>query len=279
GRAEVWQALRAACEEKDATQVQAILDAARITVPSNRSVEMTSGSPSGNGQGNARPDPMAQLTCYDALGTMYVVPVKFLSVPTNLIEDVHHGDDDDNNNSNTRGNTALVGSSSSVSISHHSTGTRSHAGPSVRSASSSSTGAAGKGRKEKERADPGSRTTSTGQVTGESMEKIIVRIRLSIRQKEILLTVTGATTIGQIKEDLFKESAASNANEGSSAGAAGGSNGSSSDSSSTLLVPGRHRLKVFFLGRVIDDKERLNELPHFQGGQQGTVLQVLVFDL
>ncbi|KAG0043993.1 hypothetical protein BGZ90_008916, partial [Linnemannia elongata] len=36
GRADVWQALRAACcdTENDADQLQAVLDAARITVPS-----------------------------------------------------------------------------------------------------------------------------------------------------------------------------------------------------------------------------------------------------
>ncbi|KAF9325236.1 Ubiquitin domain-containing protein 2 [Linnemannia elongata] len=166
GRADVWQALRAACcdTENDADQLQAVLDAARITVPSYVAPELIAAA-AGNIDGaegsgvesasrrSRRQDPMSHLACYDHLGNLYVVPLKILSDPGNL---------------------------------------------------------------------------------------------------EVSLSVPGPhTTTGQIKARLVD----------------GG-----------FVRSEKSFVRVLFLGRVLEDKERLEDVVHFQVGKHGTVLQVLVSD-
>ncbi|KAJ3149116.1 Ubiquitin domain-containing protein 2 [Geranomyces michiganensis] len=63
GRAEIWQALRAACEAPSLTLAQAIVDSANMTVPTGK---LTDG-------------------CYDELGNNYRIPNYCVIEPTNLL--------------------------------------------------------------------------------------------------------------------------------------------------------------------------------------------------
>ncbi|KAG0060313.1 hypothetical protein BGZ90_004081, partial [Linnemannia elongata] len=86
----------------------------------------------------------------------------------------------------------------------------------------------------------------------QGQEGTIVRIRLSNSQKEVSLSVPGPhTTTGQIKARLVD----------------GG-----------FVRSEKSFVRVLFLGRVLEDKERLEDVVHFQVGKHGTVLQVLVSD-
>ncbi|KAF9297953.1 Ubiquitin domain-containing protein 2 [Mortierella antarctica] len=229
GKAEVWQVLKAACEEPDHSLVQAILDAGRITVPSNRAAELTAGE--GSGSGRDRYDPMAQFTCFDHLGNMYVIPVKYLSVPSNLVE---NGEED--------GAAQIVKSPTQNKASKNLLS--SNAG----STSSKSTGQSSKKDKDKAKCN---RVDALDQVpSSSSLSEVTetVRLRLSNVQKETLLKVPRTVSVGQIKEMLFLDP-------------------------STELVRGT-RIRIFFLGRILEDKERLQDVSHFELGPQGTVLQV-----
>ncbi|KAF9156592.1 hypothetical protein BG015_003892 [Linnemannia schmuckeri] len=197
GRAEVWQALRAACcdAENDADQVQAILDAARITVPSYITPELSAA----------------------ASGNLYIIPLKILSNPGNLVEDSIH----DNGEGGTRNSSAGSGGDAVLSP----RGQQQHKDNTV--------------------------------APLEQEEEAIVRIRLSNSQKEVALSIPivpgGAPTItiGQIKARLVK----------------GG-----------WVRSERSFVRMLFLGRILEDKEQLEGISHFQIGDQGTVLQVLVSD-
>ncbi|KAF8939278.1 Ubiquitin domain-containing protein 2 [Haplosporangium gracile] len=232
GRTEVWQALRAACcdAENDADQVQSILDAAHITVPSYIAPELTAAA-SGNIDGaeiggrstsrwsrrNQRQDPMTQLACYDHLGNLYVIPLKILSNPGNLVEDFIR----DGGEGGSQGSSAGSGSYAAQSP----RGQQQH--------------------------------KDNTMAPVEQEEETIVRIRLSDSQKEVALsipTVPGGAptiTIGQIKARLVEEG---------------------------WVRSERSFVRMLFLGRVLEDKERLEGISHFQVGDQGTVLQVLVSD-
>ncbi|KAF9395137.1 Ubiquitin domain-containing protein 2 [Podila verticillata] len=224
GKPEVWQVLKAACAEPDHSLVQAILDAGRITVPSNRAAEFTAGESAGSGR--ARYDPMAQFTCFDHLGNMYVVPVKCLSAPSNLVED------------EVDGATHIKSPTQSTSK-----GLESNVG----STSSKSTGQSSK--KDKERAKSNRVDALDPALSSSSSEATeTVRLRVSTAQKETLLKVPRSVSVGQIKELLFLDPA-------------------------TQLVRGS-RIRIFFLGRILEDKERLQDVSHFELGPQGTVLQV-----
>lgn len=215
--------LKAACEESDHSLVQAILDAGRITVPSNRTAELTAGESSGSGR--ARYDPMAQFTCFDHLGNMYVIPVKCLSAPSNLVED--------------EVGATLV----KTPTQNSSKGLDSNVG----STSSKSTGQSSK--KDKERAKFNRVDALDPALSSSSCEATeTVRLRLSTTQKETLLKVPRSVSVGQIKELLFLDP-------------------------STQLARGS-RIRIFFLGRILEDKERLQDVSHFELGPQGTVLQV-----
>ncbi|KAG0085297.1 Ubiquitin domain-containing protein 2 [Podila epicladia] len=231
GRAEVWQVLRAACEEPDHSLVQAILDAGRITVPSNRAAELTAGEDSGSGRG--RYDPMAQFTCFDHLGNMYVIPVKCLSAPSNLVE---NGEED--------------GATQIAKFPTQNKASKSFLSSNAGSTSSESTSQSSKKDKDKDKAkcnrvdvlDQAPSSSSSTEVTE------TVRLRLSNVQKETLLKVPRTVSVGQIKEMLLLDPL-------------------------TELVPGT-RIRIFFLGRILEDKERLQDVSHFELGPQGTVLQV-----
>ncbi|KAF9928119.1 Ubiquitin domain-containing protein 2 [Linnemannia zychae] len=217
GRPEVWQALRTACcNEDDPDQIQAILNAARITIPSSISPELTVAAVgtanaleeperSGWSRRAQRQDPMAQLACYDHLGNLYIIPLKILSDPSNLSrEDSVHTEE-----------------------SHH--------------------GGTSQGT-----TDTAQRNESKGKaVMREEQEQKLekVRIRISNSQKEASLLISGTqTTIGQIKAQLLEEQ----------------------------IVSSNHSIRVLFLGRILNDKEKLADITHFQAGMEGTVLQVLV---
>ncbi|KAF9541140.1 Ubiquitin domain-containing protein 2 [Mortierella hygrophila] len=226
GRAEVWQALKAVCcdTENDPDQLQSILDEARITIPSYVAPELIAaaagnidgaeggGSASRRSWRNQRQDPMAHLACYDHLGNLYVVPLKILSDPGNLVE-----------NSGLGGGSGEEGSS----------------GGSGRDATQS--------RREQQHSD-----NLVVPAEQQGQEETTVRIRVSNSQKEVSLSVLGPyTTIGQIKARLVE----------------GG-----------FVRSEKSFMRVLFLGRVLEDKERLEGVVHFQVGDQGTVLQVLVSD-
>ncbi|KAG0322622.1 Ubiquitin domain-containing protein 2 [Podila horticola] len=228
GRSEVWQVLKAACEEPDHALVQAILDAGRITVPSNRAAELTAGESSGSGRD--RYDPMAQFTCFDHLGNMYVIPVKCLSTPSNLIE-----------------NGELDGATQIVKSPAENTASKSLLG-SAASASSKSSGQSSKKDKDKAKSNRVDAVDHALSSSSSSEATATVRLRLSNFQKEMSLKVPKTVTVGQIKEMLFLDP-------------------------STELVRGT-RIRIFFLGRILEDKERLQEVSHFELGLQGTVLQV-----
>ncbi|KAH7038627.1 hypothetical protein BKA57DRAFT_164314 [Linnemannia elongata] len=230
GRAEVWQALRAACcdTENDADQLQAVLDAARITVPSYVAPELIAAA-AGNIDGaegsggesasrrSRRQDPMSHLACYDHLGNLYVVPLKILSDPGNLVED-----------------SGLGGGS----------GGEGSTGGSGRDAAQS--------RRERQQQQQQQHNNLVAAAEQQGQEGTIVRIRLSNSQKEVSLSVPGPhTTIGQIKARLVD----------------GG-----------FVRSEKSFVRVLFLGRVLEDKERLEDVVHFQVGKHGTVLQVLVSD-
>ncbi|KAF9404244.1 Ubiquitin domain-containing protein 2 [Podila epigama] len=240
GKLEAWQAIRAACEERDPTLVQAILDAGRITVPSNRAVELTTGQGS-SGSRAERSDPMAQFTCFDHLGNMYVVPVKFISAPKNLIEDGHaaaghEGDGSAGEGSSLKAQETLVnnqGVSSKAPLKH--------------SSDSVSTVSTGQGSSKKDK----SKQTDTRRSISNEPPTETVRVRLSNAQKDKTLAIHASVRVGQIKELLL-------------------------DDPSTQLVRGQSRLRVFFLGRILEDKEQLRNVSHFELGPQGTVLQVQV---
>ncbi|KAG0288298.1 Ubiquitin domain-containing protein 2 [Linnemannia gamsii] len=226
GRTEVWEALKAACcdAENDVDQLQAVLDAARVTVPSYIAPELTaaasgnidgnegSGSTSRSSRRNQRQDLMAQLACYDHLGNLYVVPLKMLSDPGNLVEDVMSGSSGGGE-----------GSSSGSEVARH----------------------------------DNQRKENTAVLSlGGQQEETIIRIRLSNTQKEVTLSVftqggAQTITIGQIKARLVEEGA---------------------------VRSEKRFVRVLFLGRVLEDKERLASVAHFQVGGEGTVLQVLVSD-
>ncbi|KAG0273067.1 hypothetical protein BGZ95_011126 [Linnemannia exigua] len=237
GRPEVWQALKAACacgdnpDEEDPDQIQGILDAARITVPSEVSPELTAAAtgntnaieepPGGRGvwsspwrTRNQRLDPMAQLACYDHLGNLYVIPIKMMADPGNLVKDCGRS-----------------GGGGEVS----GTGT---------SSSASAAGAESRGKAVVRR-------DAVGEEVSSLIEQEVVRIRVSNTQKEVSLLVPGIrTTIGQIKAQLRVDGLVT------------------SEKTSSV--------RVLFLGRVLEDKERLEDIAHFQVGDMGTVLQVLV---
>jgi len=230
----VWQALRAACYEEDPNQVQAILDAARVTVPSNVAVELTGNMNGGsNGEGGSgsrrgrrqnrsqRPDPMAQLACYDHLGNLYIIPLKILSDPSNLTED-SGGSGDGGGGSGSGGSYQDTVLSKPQQQQQH---------------QSTLTGKAVARRDHKENVVV--------------PEQEIARIRLSNSQKEVSLPVVGTQTIGQIKARLVEN----------------------------RLVREKSPVRVFFLGRVLDDRERLQDISYFHLGPQGTVLQVLVSEV
>ncbi|KAG0367043.1 Ubiquitin domain-containing protein 2 [Mortierella sp. AD032] len=237
GRPQVWQALRAACacgddpEEEDPDQIQVILDAARITVPSEVAPELTAAATGntaaleeagGAGGGSdwssrwrrtrhQRLDPMAQLACYDHLGNLYVIPIKMLANPGNLVEDCGRGGE---------------GSSAGTNIS-------------AGAVSAESRGKAV------------ARHDAAGEEVSSLIEQEVVRIRVSNIQKEVSLLVAGTrTTIGQIKARLREDGVVA------------------SEKTSSV--------RVLFLGRVLEDSERLQDIAHFQEGAEGTVLQVLV---
>ncbi|KAF9131683.1 Ubiquitin domain-containing protein 2 [Mortierella sp. GBA39] len=230
GRAEVWQALKAVCRdtENDPDKLQAILDEARINVPSYVAPELIAaaagnidgaeggGSASRRSRRNQRQDPMAHLACYDHLGSLYVVPLRILSDPGNLVE-----------NSGLGGGTGGEGSS----------------GGSGRDATQSR-------REQQQQQQHSDNLVVPAEQQGQ--EETTVRIRVSNSQKEVSLSVPGPhTTIGQIKARLVE----------------GG-----------FVRSENSFMRVLFLGRVLEDKERLEGVVHFQVGGQGTVLQVLVSD-
>ncbi|KAJ3183604.1 Ubiquitin domain-containing protein 2 [Gaertneriomyces sp. JEL0708] len=72
GRAEVWQALRAACESQSLELAQAIIDSANVTVPTGSLCD----------------------GCYDELGNSYVIPALCIVDPKNLIRDRDKEKDD-----------------------------------------------------------------------------------------------------------------------------------------------------------------------------------------
>lgn len=210
--------------------MQVILDTARITVPSYVAPELTAaaagnidgaeeaggGSASRRSRGNQRQDPMAQLACYDHLGNLYVVPLKILSDPGNLVE-----------------NSGLGGDSG---------GEGSSGGGSRRGAALS--------RREQQQQQRNDNLVVPAEQQGQ--EETIIRIRVSNNQKEVSLSVPGPhTTIGQIKARLVE----------------GG-----------FVRSEKSFVRVLFLGRVLEDRERLENVAHFQIGEHGTVLQVLVSD-
>ncbi|KAF9083227.1 Ubiquitin domain-containing protein 2 [Mortierella sp. AD031] len=244
GRPEVWQALRAACDEEDPDQMQAILDAARVTVPSSIAPELTAGGmegPSGSQQQqrrgqsrNQRQDPMAQLTCYDHLGNLYIIPLKVLSDPSNIVEDSRLGEASSSSSSGSSRGDGGQG----VAVEESDVGLIANAVVQQPVASS------GKAMTRREHKD----STVVPADSSVGQPKEVVRIRVSNSQKEASLLAAGTQTIGQIKAQLV---------EG-------------------RLVGEKSVLRVFFLGRVLDDKERLQDISHFQMGPQGTVLQVLV---
>lgn len=222
--------MKAVCcdTENDPDQLQAILDEARITVPSYVAPELTAaaagnidgaeggGSASRRSRRNQRQDPMAHLACYDHLGNLYVVPLKILSDPGNLVE-----------NSGLGGGSGGEGSSGGIG----------------RDATQSR-------REQQQQQQHGDNLVVPTEQQGQ--EETTVRIRVSNSQKEVSLSVPGPhTTIGQIKARLVE----------------GG-----------FVRSEKSFMRVLFLGRVLEDKERLEGVVHFQVGDQGTVLQVLVSD-
>lgn len=155
---------------------------------------------------------MAQLACYDHLGNLYVVPLKMLSDPGNLVEDVMSG--------------------------------------------SSGGGEGSSSGSEVARRDNQHKENTAVLSLGGQQEETIIRIRLSNAQKEVTLSVftqggAQTITIGQIKARLVEEGA---------------------------VRSEKRFVRVLFLGRVLEDKERLASVAHFQVGGEGTVLQVLVSD-
>ncbi|KAG0038137.1 Ubiquitin domain-containing protein 2 [Podila clonocystis] len=224
GRTEVWQVLKAACGEPDHSLVQAILDAGRITVPSNRAAELTAG------ESRDRYDPMAQFTCFDHLGNMYVIPIKYLSAPSNLIENVE-----------------VDGAAETVKSPTQNTTSKSLLS-SAESTSSKSTGQSSKKDNDKAKSNRVDALDQAPSSSSSSEATHTVRLRLSNVQKETLLKVPRTVSVGQLKEILFLDP-------------------------STALVRGT-RIRIFFLGRILEDKERLQDVSHFELGPQGTVLQV-----
>ncbi|KAF9906213.1 Ubiquitin domain-containing protein 2 [Linnemannia zychae] len=241
GRQDVWQALKAACafedsnngQEEDADQIQAILDAAHVTVPSSVAPELTAaaigntdtvdqGSTGRRGRRrNQRQDPMAHLACYDHLGNLYVIPIRILSDPSNLIEDPI-------------GDGGGEGSSSGQGA----------AAPSE-----------SRGKAVARRGPEADGEVSSLLHLQQQQPQEVVRIRVSNIQKEVSLLIPGPqTTIGQIKARLREDRHVV--------------------LSSEKIVTSS--LRVLFLGRILEDKERLGDISHFRVGPEGTVLQVLV---
>lgn len=65
GRREIWDALKAACDEDDTTMAQAILTASDIKLPHG-----------------------SLTVCFDATGTKYIIPRFCICYPTNMIESI-----------------------------------------------------------------------------------------------------------------------------------------------------------------------------------------------
>jgi hypothetical protein len=230
--------LRTACcdTENDVDQVQAILDAARVTIPSYIAPELTaaasgnidgiesSGSTSRRSRRNQRQDLMSQLACYDHLGNLYVVPLKMFSDPGNLVEDAMPGSSGGGEGSSDSNSSSDAEQSTSTEVARREQHKENMVGPSL---------------------------------GGQQQEETIIRIRLSNNHREVTLSVLSvqggaqAITIRDLKARLVEEGAVRST---------------------------KSFVRVLFLGRVLEDKERLAGVPHFQAGREGTVLQVLVSD-
>ncbi|KAG0235810.1 hypothetical protein BGW42_004653 [Actinomortierella wolfii] len=251
GRPEIWQAIRSALEETDMSQIQAILDASHLIVPSDRSVEMTMTHIPGF-------DPRSQFTCYDQLGNRYVVPLKYIAAPSNIVEDVP-----------LLATTAPLAGAASIirdetgsgKVPAHD-GLDSHGiGEGCSRSVSSKVQQAWDGL-----SDGHGRTLHSAQITStvdeESTNKSptchpnIVRVRLSATQKEHHLSIAAPViTVRSVRQALVKHLV--------DAG----------------IEPGKHRLRIFFLGRELADNDELAHVRHFTMGVDGTMLQAQVIPL
>ncbi|KAF9971473.1 Ubiquitin domain-containing protein 2 [Actinomortierella ambigua] len=261
GRPEVWQAIRSALEETDRAQIQAILDASRLVVPSDKSVERTMTHIPGF-------DARSQFTCYDSLGNQYIVPLRFISAPSNLIEDRAHSA------TATLAADIATGEASTSSQEESSAAGRPRNGPGAEETRShrSSVSNGVDSNKQQQHQQQGShakgqgasfaygsqKTHATGQESASNGigTATIIRVRLSTTQKEHRVNVSApVVTVGGVKQALAK------------------------DLADAGIDPRKHRIRIFFLGRMLTDEERLAKIGHFEMGVNGTMLQAQVTPL
>ncbi|KAG0254440.1 Ubiquitin domain-containing protein 2 [Actinomortierella ambigua] len=252
GRPEVWRVIQSALEETDRTQIQSILDASRLVVPSDKSVETTMTHIPAF-------DARAQFTCYDHLGNRYVVPLKFISAPSNLIEDMPHsamtaapavdvasGEALASPEEESSGaGRPLSGAGTGKAMAHRAKVDDSHEASSGRPVSSI-------------QQQESRKTNATGQESGSTgtSNTTIIRVRLSTTQKEHRVGVSSSVaTVGSVKQALVR------------------------DLADAGVDPRKHRIRIFFLGRVLADEERLASIGHFEMGVNGTMLQAQVTPL